>query len=127
MLQIPVNGTAKDGYSAGMKLLDTKKKPTAIIGFNDLTAIGVIKACFDLGIKVPAETSVAAFDNIRMAEISSPSLTTVSTDYSELAQMAIDELNNQINCTTLSRYSSKHLLSKPTLITRQSTAIPKSR
>ncbi|MDO8336406.1 MAG: LacI family DNA-binding transcriptional regulator [Candidatus Saccharibacteria bacterium] len=127
LLQVPVDGTASNGYSAGMKLLNTPKKPTAIIGFDDLTAIGVIKACFDMGVKVPAEVSVAAFDNIRMAEISSPSLTTVSTDYSELAQMAIDELNNQINQPNLSNYIAKHHISKPALITRQSTAIPKSK
>lgn len=57
-----------------------------------MTAIGVAREAFELGIKVPQKLSVIGFDDIRMAEFLTPPLTTVQMSQSELAKLAFEAL-----------------------------------
>lgn len=61
---------------------------TAVIGFNDLLAIGLLQAAASEGRKVPAELSVAGFDDIFGSEFIVPSLTTVRTPFTEVGAAA---------------------------------------
>jgi DNA-binding LacI/PurR family transcriptional regulator len=65
------------GRSAGAKLLDRAERPTAILALSDLLALGVLDAAADRGIAVPADLSVAGFDDIPEAARFTPALTTV--------------------------------------------------
>ena len=65
------------GKLALQKLWTAATKPTALVCSNDMTAIGVMREAFDLGIQVPDHLSVIGFDDIRMAEFMTPPLTTV--------------------------------------------------
>jgi LacI family transcriptional regulator len=58
----------KGGKQALQKICQLRERPTAILCSNDMTAIGVMREAFELGIKVPQELSVIGFDDIRMAE-----------------------------------------------------------
>jgi DNA-binding LacI/PurR family transcriptional regulator len=120
-LQIPVDGSAEGGYAAGLRLLDSPSRPTAIVGFNDLSAIGALKACFDRHIRVPLDISVAGYDDIRMARMVAPALTTVAANYEELARQAIEELIRQIERSGESGAPVLDFLSRPQLCIRQST------
>ena len=123
-----VDGSVQGGYKAAMELTKQEKLPTAIIAFNDLTALGLIKAFYEKGIKVPEEISIASFDNIRMAENSTPGLTTVATNFDELMGFAVNELKEKIENTNKDDPAIRRYVSKPELVIRNSTSIsPNSR
>jgi DNA-binding LacI/PurR family transcriptional regulator len=65
------------GRITGARLLDRADRPTAIIALSDLIATGVIEAARDRGIAVPADLSVAGFDDVPEAASATPPLTTV--------------------------------------------------
>jgi DNA-binding LacI/PurR family transcriptional regulator len=65
------------GRTAGGRLLDRADRPTAIIALSDLLAIGVLDAAAERGISVPAELSVAGFDDVPEAAAATPPLTTI--------------------------------------------------
>jgi LacI family transcriptional regulator len=66
------------GEACAEKLLKRKNRPTAIFAANDDMAVGAMRAASRLGIKVPAQLSVAGFDDIALARQISPTLTTVT-------------------------------------------------
>jgi len=65
------------GREAARELLASGFRPTGIVCVNDFIAVGVLRELRAQGIKVPGEISVTGFDNIRLSEFCSPSLTTV--------------------------------------------------
>jgi LacI family transcriptional regulator len=123
--QVPVDGSGIDGYRAGQAILRLADRPSAIIGFNDLTAIGLIRACYDHGVDVPRAISIAGFDNIRMSELTTPSLTTMAANYPEIARSSIQELIRQIESPD-GGSAQAHYVTKPKLIIRESTTRPSS-
>ena len=65
------------GYLAGKKYIELTPRPQAVFATSDLLAIGLIDAMKDNGLAVPDDMAVVGFDNIRMANIVEPTLTTV--------------------------------------------------
>jgi DNA-binding LacI/PurR family transcriptional regulator len=91
--------TAGDGYRATHDLLAAcadGTRPTALIVVNDLLAMAVLSALHTLGIDVPAQMSVASFDNTQLAAYTVPPLTSVDADARALgahvARLTIDRL-----------------------------------
>ena len=76
------------GEECAMALLDRKDRPTAIFAANDDMAAGVIRVADRLGIKVPAELSVAGCDDISLARQVYPALTTINQPLSAMAERA---------------------------------------
>lgn len=72
--------------------VDKKERPTALLCANDLMAIGAIEYCKGAGIKVPEDVSVAGFDDLPVASLLSPRLTTVRQPAVELGQRAANIL-----------------------------------
>jgi LacI family transcriptional regulator len=68
----------EDGYRAAHTLLSRPDRPTALLVINDMLAIAVIRAASDLGLTIPGDLSVAAFDDIPFSTYTTPRLTTVS-------------------------------------------------
>jgi DNA-binding LacI/PurR family transcriptional regulator len=95
---------------------------TAIFCFNDMLAIGVLLACRERGIAVPQEVSIVGFDDIKMADYVTPSLTTIHQPKVLLGNLATETLLNLLN----GRPVQNHLLS-PSLKLRNSTAPPSRR
>lgn len=90
-----------DGYEAGMRLLRRKALPTAVLGINELVATGVAKAAAELGMDVPGDLSLAAFDDTYLAEMSSPALTSVGCDYEEYGETLLDLLIDTLERDTV--------------------------
>ncbi len=67
-------------------------RPTAVIGINDLTALGALRATRALNISVPDDLSIIGFDGIELDELVSPSLTTMSVSRKLMAQSCHDAL-----------------------------------
>lgn len=76
------------GSKAMEKLLALKNRPTAVIAFNDMLAIGALKVLADHNIKVPEEMAVIGADDIPFAQHFSPGLTTVHAPGFDLGQEA---------------------------------------
>jgi DNA-binding LacI/PurR family transcriptional regulator len=67
----------ESGEAAGYRLLQRPNRPTAIFALNDRMALGVIRAANGLGLRIPEDLSVVGFDDIALASLVSPALTTV--------------------------------------------------
>ena len=74
-------GPFEPGYEAGVRAADQAlaERPTAIVAYNDLVALGVVARLADRGVAVPRDVSVIGFDDIQMAAMASPPLTTVAS------------------------------------------------
>jgi LacI family transcriptional regulator len=114
--------TLEGGMGALTKLIALPNPPTAILCSNDMTAIGVIREAFDHDIKIPADLSIIGFDDIRLAQFTTPPLTTVQMSQTELAKLAFRALMNEV-----AQISPNHRMSEYRLITnlilRRSTAL----
>jgi len=86
----------EDGYNFVKKILELKDQPTAIIAYGDMLAIGIIKAIFDSGLKVPENYSVIGFDNITIDDYLGIRLTSVAYGIKDIARAAIDALLDRI-------------------------------
>ncbi|MGH9377289.1 MAG: LacI family DNA-binding transcriptional regulator [Terriglobia bacterium] len=84
------------GYAAGVSILEMAPRPTAVVAVNDVTAVGVMNAFFEAGLNVPADISVAGFDNTYLAAYFVPRLTTVDMHPDILGRTAADALHHTI-------------------------------
>ena len=113
------DGDITGGIKAVPQLLAlVDNRPTAILCYNDMTAIGVINGLQQQGHKVPDDFSVVGFDDLSIASAYSPSLTTVRQPTDQLGQNAINALYALANGDD---NISPQIL-KPEFIVRQSTA-----
>ena len=98
-------------------------RPTAVIGGNDLLAIGVMLEAQQSGLTVPGDLSVAGFDDIELAANIAPALTTVHVPVEEICTLAGDYLVARIE----GRPARDHVALEARLVVRQSTARPGGR
>lgn len=84
------------GYDAAKRLLSRKPRPTAIFALTDVTAIGVLHAAAELGLKVPEDLSVVGYDDLPVASYTIPPLTTVAQPIVEMGETAVEMLFRQI-------------------------------
>lgn len=109
------------GRAATMSLLQQGEPFTAIFAFNDLSAIGAMMALRETGIDVPSQISVIGFDDIPIAAIHNPALTTIRQPLQEMGQVAVVELLKILRGEAAEKtVHTVHVL--PALIERKSTA-----
>ncbi|MBS6396634.1 MAG: LacI family DNA-binding transcriptional regulator [Clostridiales bacterium] len=89
--------TSSDGYDGTLQLLEQQPRLTAIFCGDDITAIGVLRAIKDFGLKVPADLSVISIDDIDTAQFLSPMLTTIHVPMEEMGSLAAKILIDRIN------------------------------
>ena len=107
------------GYPFTKQLLARHKPFTAIFAYNDMSAIGAIRALQEQGIRVPQEVSVLGFDDIPGAAFYSPSLTTVRQPLNRMGEVAAETLLNRLEGR---REYPSDILIEPELVVRESTA-----
>jgi DNA-binding LacI/PurR family transcriptional regulator len=86
-----------DGYAAMTALLDLPQPPDAVFCFNDLMAVGALRALQERGCRVPQEVAVIGFDGIEEGAFHHPSLSTIAVDKSEIARLALGFLQQRID------------------------------
>lgn len=120
---VSCGSSSESGYVVGLKVLsDPESRPTALLCFNDLVAIGVYRAAQELGLKIPQDISIVGFDNIEIADILFPPLSTVSLHIETVARDAALQL---LRCIEHKEDSgSFRKIYEPTLIDRGSVATP---
>ncbi|HEV2463778.1 MAG TPA: LacI family DNA-binding transcriptional regulator [Acidobacteriaceae bacterium] len=106
------------GYPVVQQLLGTGKAFTALVAFNDISAIGAIRALQDANLRVPSEVSVIGFDDISAAAYTLPRLTTINQPLAEIGRVATQSLLNRIHNTTI---SGDEITVEPRLVVREST------
>ena len=107
------------GYPFTKQLLARHKPFTAIFAYNDMSAIGAIRALQEEGIRVPRDVSVLGFDDIPGAAFYSPSLTTVRQPLNRMGEVAAETLLNRLEGR---REYPSDIAIEPELVVRESTA-----
>jgi len=90
--------SVNSGYRSIKSLLNTNRKFTAVLAFDDLIAIGVMNGIKESGITIPDDISVIGFDNIEAASFRGIDLTTISMDKSSMGRLAVEILLGELNC-----------------------------
>ena len=84
------------GFSAAVRLLHMKPRPTAIFTANFGAAVGVLAAARRLGVRIPEDLSVVGFDDVLMAQFVDPPLSTVRTPLAAMGSLAVESLLDAI-------------------------------
>jgi DNA-binding LacI/PurR family transcriptional regulator len=113
--------TMEGGIDAMGRLLQGRA-PTAVMCSNDMTAIGVMHKLYRAGLRVPDDLSVIGFDDIHMAQVTIPPLTTIQMSCFELAQAAVTALRSHVEEGAEPKRSYKI---DTQLVVRESTGFPK--
>jgi LacI family transcriptional regulator len=100
------------------QLLSTKKPFTALVAFNDISAMGSIRALQDARLRVPEDVSVIGFDDISAAAYTLPRLTTINQPLAEIGRIATQSLLNRIHNTAAAK---DEIVVEPKLVVREST------
>jgi LacI family transcriptional regulator, galactose operon repressor len=120
IVQIDTNDpTPMLGYPFAKQLLARKKPFTALFAYNDISAIGAIRALQEQGLRVPQDVSVMGFDDVPGAAFHTPSLTTVRQPLSRMGEVAAQSLLERIEDNK--EYPSEIAI-EPELVVRESTA-----
>lgn len=114
-----VEPTVEEGHRAGGVLLDLPDRPTAVVGFNDKVALGVLRAAEERGLRVPEDLSVAGFDDSDVARATQPQLTTVRQPLEEMGRMAVGLL---VRLMDQHKVDALHIELATELVVRGSTA-----
>ncbi len=120
---IECDHTLKGGVAGFDKLRALAARPTAVVCSNDMTAIGVLRAAYMQGLRVPQDLSVIGLDDIDFAEFTLPPLTTIRLSRSDLARAAFEALRQQAEEPTNPKLQHEFLVST-SLVIRGSTAAP---
>lgn len=93
-----LNGDFTDsgGYLGMQALLKFDPRPTAVFAANDLMAIGALRAMRDQGLRVPEDVAIVGFDNIPVADLVIPRLTTIAQFQERMGQRAAELLFERI-------------------------------
>jgi LacI family transcriptional regulator, galactose operon repressor len=111
--------TPKLGYPFAQQLLARRKPFTALFAYNDISAIGAIRAIQEQGLRVPQDISVMGFDDIPGAAFHTPSLTTVRQPLNRMGEVAAQALLERIEGK---REYPPEIAIEPELVVRESTA-----
>lgn len=109
------------GYVTTQKLLAAGEPFTALFAFNDISAIGAIRALRDAGLSVPEDISVVGFDDVHAAAFHNPALTTIRQPLHRMGCLAAEHLLRRISSGLEAAYPTVVTV-EPELVIRQSTA-----
>ena len=126
VMQLPDSLDPNSGFEGGFRLteelLQKRRKFTALMAFDDLTAMGAIRALTKAGVKVPEHCSVAGFDDVAFSAMSAPSLTTVRQPLETMGNLAVNIIMEGINASQEKRdWTISHQRTSPELMIREST------
>jgi len=126
VLQLPDSFDPNSGFEGGQRLteelLQKKKKFTALMAFDDLTALGAIRALTKAGVKVPEQCSVTGFDDVAVSALTAPTLTTVRQPLEAMGTNAVNIVMENIKAGLEKReWTAVRQKMSPELVIRDST------
>jgi DNA-binding LacI/PurR family transcriptional regulator len=117
-----VDSTPELGYPFGKALLARNVPFTALFGYNDISAIGAMRAFQEAGLQIPQDVSVVGFDDVSIASFSIPALTTVRQPLLKMGRIAAQTVVDRIED---SGAFVPEIAVEPEFVVRRSTAPPK--
>jgi DNA-binding LacI/PurR family transcriptional regulator len=126
VVDLPDSLDPNTGFESGFKLTDEllkhKKRFTAVMAFDDMTAFGAIRGLARAGLKVPEDCSVIGFDDVIPAGLSVPSVTTVRQPMEAMGSTAVEIVLEGMNAAAEEReFAAVHRLLAPELVVRESS------
>jgi LacI family transcriptional regulator/LacI family repressor for deo operon, udp, cdd, tsx, nupC, and nupG len=121
---VHVGARLEDGYAVGLEYfrdLSESERPTAVTCYNDLVAIGLIRALTELGLKVPDDISIIGYDDIDMATYGPIPLTTVRVPKKEMGRRSAQILIQHVEAHDAGTIEKVFL--EPKMIVRESTRV----
>jgi LacI family transcriptional regulator, galactose operon repressor len=127
IMQLPEAFDPNSGFEGGFRLteelLQKRKKFTALVAFDDLTALGAIRALNKAGIRIPEQCSVVGFDDVALSSMAVPSLTTVRQPLEVMGNLAVNIIMEGITASQEKReWTITHHRAAPELVIRESTS-----
>jgi LacI family transcriptional regulator len=113
------------GYPVVQQLLAHHRSFTAVLSFNDMAAIGSIRALHDARLRVPRDVSVVGFDDIKEAAYQTPSLTTIRQPLHHMGELAVQILLGRLRSDAAT--APPEMAVEPELIIRESTGPARKR
>lgn len=110
---------AELGRRASRELLSGPRPPTGFVAINDMCAIGICRGAKDAGLRAGRDVAVVGFDDILLADLFEPPLTTVRQPLPEMAAETFQQLRARIESAPA---AGRSLLIRPRLVIRESTA-----
>lgn len=127
LYDLPNLMVSTSGFEGGLhfaqEMLASDRPFTAVLAFDDLTALGVVRGLTDAGLKIPADCSVVGFDDVLPAAVSTPGITTIHQPLKEMGVLASEWVLQAINARE--QQADRPVLlhnAPPELIVRMSTA-----
>lgn len=129
VFQLPNLSDSKSGFEGGKRfakaMLASGKEFTAVLAFDDLTALGVVRGLTEAGLKIPDDCSVVGFDDILPADVATPGITTIRQPLREMGLLATELILKALNQSEQDgrREAGLHIIT-PKLVVRASSAPP---
>ena len=111
--------TQGSGYRAVSRMLAAGERPDAIFAGNDMMAVGAVLALQEAGVRCPEDIAVVGFDDVPIAELVRPALTTLRIDIAGLGKRAMERLVAMIQSPEAGDVASE--IVRPSLVVRGST------
>lgn len=115
-LVVPCGPTVEGGYEGTRALLSGRSGVDGLVCYNDLAAVGALRACEELGLRVPDDVAVVGCDDIMLAGLVSPALTTLRAPKYEIGAHAVRILLDHID----GRREQSEVILQPELVVRAS-------
>lgn len=115
---VPGDFSEESGLRAARQLLSLPQRPDAVFCGNDMMAVGCLYAFKEAGLQVPHDIALAGFDDIPLARLVSPALTTVRVRIAEIGEQALERLASDIEHPDSTSPASSV---KPELVVRSSS------
>jgi DNA-binding LacI/PurR family transcriptional regulator len=129
IFQLPNLMDSTSGFEGGLEIskqmLASKRPFTAVLAFDDLTALGVVRGLTDAGLRIPEHCSVVGFDDVLPAIVATPGITTIRQPLKEMGLLATEWTIEAIKAREGGKDESPHLYkAPPELVVRASTSKP---
>jgi LacI family transcriptional regulator len=119
-LQLTMNTFSPEvGYPVMRNFLKKRREFTALVAYNDFSAIGAVRSLREAGLRVPEDVSVVGFDDVNSAAYQNPGLTTIRQPWQKMAHVAAQTLLDRLN----NKRIPKEILVDPELVVRESTGL----
>jgi DNA-binding LacI/PurR family transcriptional regulator len=129
VFQLPNLTDPTSGFEGGLEfakqILDSRRPFTAVLAFDDLTALGVVRGLTEAGLKVPEDCSVVGFDDVLPAIVATPGITTIHQPLREMGLLSAQWAVQGIDAREQGKRSPARLhKALPELVVRKSTSRP---
>lgn len=131
IFRLPNQVDPRSGFEGGVRfateMLASGLRFTAVLAFDDLTALGVVRGLSEAGLQVPGDCSVLGFDDILLADVATPGITTIRQPLHEMGVLAATRLLEVLDQRGAERPRKGRLHQlTPELVVRTSSAPPRS-